>query len=58
MADFTLVEVRGAAEELDKLRKLLAHLNPRWLTLEASVMVSKSRKRRARANWPPGLQPL
>jgi hypothetical protein len=28
MADFTRVEVHGAAEELDKLRKLLAHLNP------------------------------
>ena len=36
MADLTRLEVHGPAEELDKLRAPLAHLNPAWFTLEAS----------------------
>ncbi len=34
VADFTRVEVHGPAEELDKLRGPLAHLNPTWFTVE------------------------
>ena len=30
IADLTRLEVHGPADELDKLRKLLAHLNPQW----------------------------
>ena len=37
MADLTRVELHGPAEELDKLRKPLAHLSPAWFTLEASL---------------------
>jgi quinol monooxygenase YgiN len=36
-ADLTRVEVHGPAKELDKLKGPLAHLNPAWFTLEASV---------------------
>jgi hypothetical protein len=34
IADLTRVEVHGPAEELDKLRKPLAHLNPAWFAIE------------------------
>lgn len=34
IADLTRLEVHGPAEELDKLRAPLAHLNPAWFTLE------------------------
>jgi quinol monooxygenase YgiN len=37
MADLTRVEVHGPAAELGKLKAPLAHLNPKWFTLEASV---------------------
>jgi quinol monooxygenase YgiN len=37
IADLTRVEVHGPAEELDKLRGPLAHLNPAWFTLECSL---------------------
>jgi len=37
MADLTRVEVHGPAAELEKLKKPLAHLNPKWFTLECSV---------------------
>lgn len=37
MADLIRVEVHGPAEELEKLKQPLAHLNPAWFTLEASV---------------------
>ena len=40
MADLTRVEVHGSAAELEKLKAPLAHLNPAWFTLEASVSVS------------------
>jgi quinol monooxygenase YgiN len=36
MADLTRVEVHGPAAELEKLKKPLAHLNPKWFTLEGS----------------------
>ena len=36
MADLTRVEVHGPAAELEKLKKPLAHLNPKWFALEAS----------------------
>jgi quinol monooxygenase YgiN len=36
-ADLTRVEVHGPAEELERLKGPLAHLNPAWFTLEASV---------------------
>ena len=36
MADLTRVEVHGLAAELEKLRAPLAHLNPKWFTLEES----------------------
>ena len=36
MADLTRVELHGPAEEIDKLRKPLAHLNPAWFLLEAA----------------------
>lgn len=35
MADLTRMEVHGPADELEKLKKPLAHLNPKWFTLEA-----------------------
>ena len=34
MADLTRVEVHGPAEELDKLKEPLAHLNPAWFATE------------------------
>ena len=37
MADLTRVEVHGPAAEVEKLRQPLAHLNPAWFTVEASV---------------------
>ena len=37
MADLTRVEVHGPAAELDKLRKPLAHLNPKWFVVEAAL---------------------
>jgi hypothetical protein len=36
MADLTRFEVHGPADELEKLKKPLAHLNPAWFTLEAN----------------------
>ena len=41
IADLTRFEVHGPANELEKLKKPLAHLNPKWFTLEASVTQSK-----------------
>jgi quinol monooxygenase YgiN len=37
MADLTRVELHGPAEELNKLKEPLAHLNPAWFTLWPSV---------------------
>jgi hypothetical protein len=37
VADLTRVEVHGPAQELEKLKRPLAHLNPAWFTLEARV---------------------
>jgi hypothetical protein len=37
VADLIRVEVRGPADELEKLNAPMAHLNPAWFTLEASV---------------------
>jgi hypothetical protein len=37
MADLIHVELHGPAEELQKLKGPLAHLNPAWFTLEASL---------------------
>jgi quinol monooxygenase YgiN len=37
MADLTRVEVHGPAAELEKLKAPLAHLNPAFFTLKASV---------------------
>ena len=34
IADLIRVELHGPANELDKLRKPLAHLNPAWFVLE------------------------
>jgi hypothetical protein len=34
IADLTRVEVHGLAEELEKLKGPLAHLNPAWFTVE------------------------
>jgi hypothetical protein len=36
-ADLTRVEVHGPAEELEKLKGPLAHLNPAWFTLEVTL---------------------
>jgi hypothetical protein len=36
MVDLTRFEVHGPAAELEKLKAPLAHLNPKWFTLEAS----------------------
>src|SRR5438067_9059977 len=33
MADLTRVEVHGPAEELEKLKKPLAHLDPKWFAI-------------------------
>jgi hypothetical protein len=37
VTDFIRVEVHGPEEQLEKLKAPLAHLNPAWFTLEASV---------------------
>ena len=37
MADLTRVEVHGPAAEVEKLKEPLAHLNPTWFAIEASV---------------------
>lgn len=37
MADLTRFEVHGQAAELEKLKKPLAHLNPKWFTIECSL---------------------
>jgi len=37
VADLIRVEVHGPAEELEKLREPMAHLNPEWFTLEARI---------------------
>lgn len=37
MADLTRLEVHGPAAELGKLKEPLAHLNPVWFAIEASV---------------------
>jgi quinol monooxygenase YgiN len=36
MADLTRLEVHGPTAELEKLKAPLAHLNPKWFTLEES----------------------
>jgi hypothetical protein len=35
VADLTRLEIHGPADQLEKLKKPLAHLNPLWFTLEA-----------------------
>jgi quinol monooxygenase YgiN len=35
-ADLTRIEIHGPAAELEKLKKPLADLNPKWFTLEAT----------------------
>jgi quinol monooxygenase YgiN len=37
VADLTRLEVHGPAEELEKLKTPLTHLNPAWFVLEASL---------------------
>jgi hypothetical protein len=37
IADLTRVEVHGPATELEKLKQPLAHLNPTFFALEASL---------------------
>jgi quinol monooxygenase YgiN len=37
VADLIRIEVHGPAEELEKLKAPLAHLNPAWFTLKATV---------------------
>jgi hypothetical protein len=37
MADLTRVEVHGPAAELEKLKASLAHLNPKWFSIEAEL---------------------
>jgi quinol monooxygenase YgiN len=37
VADLIRIEVHGPAKELEKLKAPLAHLNPAWFTLEATV---------------------
>jgi len=37
VADVIRVEVHGPASELEKLKQPMAHLNPAWFTLEASM---------------------
>ena len=36
IADLVRLEVHGPAEELEKLKAPLAHLNPAWFTVDAS----------------------
>jgi hypothetical protein len=35
-ADLTRLEIHGPAAELEKLKKPLAHLSPKWFTLESN----------------------
>ena len=37
VADLIRIEVHGPAYELEKLKVPMAHLNPAWFTLEASL---------------------
>jgi quinol monooxygenase YgiN len=37
IANLTRLEIHGPASELEKLREPLAHLNPAWFALEASL---------------------
>jgi quinol monooxygenase YgiN len=37
LTDLTRVEVHGPAEEVEKLKGPLAHLNPTWFTLEVNL---------------------
>ncbi len=37
MADLIRVELHGPAEELEKLKAPLAHLNPAWFAIDCSV---------------------
>lgn len=37
IADLTRLDVHGPAAELEKLKEPLAHLNPKWFVLEASL---------------------
>jgi quinol monooxygenase YgiN len=37
VADLIRIEVHGPAEELEKLKAPMAHLNPAWFTLETSL---------------------
>src|SRR5438132_13362497 len=37
MADLTRVELHGPAEELEKLKRPLAHLSPAWVAVEANL---------------------
>jgi hypothetical protein len=37
VADLIRIEVHGPAEELEKLKAPMAHLNPAWFTLEANL---------------------
>ena len=37
MANLVRVELHGPAEELNKLKAPLTHLNPAWFTLECSL---------------------
>ena len=37
MVDLIRFEVHGTADELEKLKKPLAYLNPKWFALEASL---------------------
>jgi len=37
LADLIRIEVHGPAEELEKLKGPLAHLNPAWFALEATL---------------------
>jgi hypothetical protein len=37
VADVIRIEVHGPADELEKLKAPMAHLNPAWFTLEASL---------------------
>jgi quinol monooxygenase YgiN len=41
IADLSRVELHGPADELEKLKEPLAHLNPAWFTLEASLTESE-----------------
>ena len=43
IADLIRMELHGPADELDKLREPLAHLNPAWFTIECSL-AAESRK--------------